>query len=129
MGESEISIQSCVGGIKIQDGYRRHSPAYFPQSSKIKNSASIRIDHSLNLEREEDCSGMTFLRGSRVSRKGEQQSSYEFSPYTGASGSFIVGRSYGEITTIREDMVPLCIASKERGRGEELSYPRKLQLA
>ncbi len=112
----EISVHCCVGGITIPEGYRRCSPAYVIRDSnrEVKKNISIRLDHSLNLEKEKDCKNMAFLQGSHVSGKRH------FSIFTGAQCKFEVGKKYGEITTFQEDMKSLCIASKVSGEGEKL---------
>ena len=98
----------------MPEGYKPKSPIYMmteKSNKKLKKNIAVKMSHWANLESEEDCKEMTFLKGPAEPMKEGSRLIYKFEVIVGANCKFAKGDRQGEITL--QEVVPLCIAYKQ----------------
>ena len=98
----DLVIQPCFSGsFEMPEDIEPASPAYLIETNKkveLKKSLFVRIQHYANLQTEEDCNHMVFLRANSDPVYRGSKPVYTFNEVDGVEGKFTIGESQvGEI--------------------------------
>ena len=98
----DLVIQPCFSGaFEMPEDIEPASSAYLIETNKnveLKKSLLVRIQHCANLEKEEDCKDMMFLRANSDPEYRRSKPIYIFKKVDGVEGKFTAGESQlGEI--------------------------------
>ena len=102
----DLVIQPCFSGsFEMPEDIKQASPAYLIETDKkveLKKSLLVRIQHHANLQTEEDCNRMVFLRANSDPEYRGSKPVYIFKEVDGVEGKFTPGESQvGEIELTR----------------------------
>ena len=102
----DLVIQPCFcGSFEMPEDIEPASPAYRIETNKkmeLKKPLLVRIQHYANLQTEEDCKNMVFLRANSDPDYRVSKPVYIFKEVDGVEGKFTAGESQvGEINLIQ----------------------------